>query len=34
MEGLEFIDDTKLLLSSGSWGGFLDLVEINEDNEI
>ena len=34
VEGLEFVDETKLLLSSGSFGGFLDLVEINEEDEI
>ena len=34
MEGLEFVDDSKLLLSSGSFGGFVDLVEIDDDNGI
>ena len=34
VEGLEFVDDSRLLLSSGSFGGFVDLVEINDDNGI
>ena len=35
MEGLEFVDDDHMFLSSGSFGGFLDFVEVNdEDKEI
>ena len=33
VEGLEFIDDDHMFLSSGSFGGFLDLVQVNDDEK-
>ena len=32
VEGLEFIDDDHMFLSSGSVGGFLDLVHVSDDD--
>ena len=34
VEGLEFIDDTHMFLSSGSGGGFVDLVEVHDDEDV
>ena len=33
VEGLEFIDDTHMFLSSGSIGGFVDLVEVHDEED-